>query len=200
MTHRVLVVPAIGALFGALAVFAATRPAQSGAAAPDSTPPAQQAGSTDPDKDTASDAMAANPDNTDKVTKSEDEWREELTDEEFRILRQKGTEAPWTGKYLKTDTKGVYRCAGCGHPLFSSDTKFECPTGWPSFYEPLEQGSVEEHEDRSHGMRRTEITCARCGGHLGHVFPDGPQPTGLRYCINSVSLDLDPEEDDADTP
>jgi peptide-methionine (R)-S-oxide reductase len=185
--------PIAGVLLAALVFFAATQSAPSGAVTP-----ADADAETPTTESTAGAPMAD--DTFDKVEKSEDEWREELTPEEFRVLREKGTEAPWTGEYIKTDTKGVYRCAGCGHPLFSSDTKFECPTGWPSFYEPLKSASVEEHEDLSHGMRRTEITCARCGGHLGHVFPDGPQPTGLRYCINSVSLDLDPEEDDADTP
>jgi peptide-methionine (R)-S-oxide reductase len=126
-----------------------------------------------------------------KIHKPEEEWRRSLTPEQYHILREKGTERPFTGPYAEITTPGVYKCAGCGLELFTSDTKFNAGCGWPSFYQPMEQGNVEEHEDRSHGMRRTEVTCARCGGHLGHVFPDGPGPTGLRYCINSASLQLD---------
>ena len=126
-----------------------------------------------------------------KVTKSEQQWREELTPEQYEVLRLKGTERPFTGIYDDEQSPGTYRCAGCGAELFSSDTKFESGSGWPSFYEPTADDAVETHEDNSHGMRRIEVTCASCGGHLGHVFPDGPAPTGLRYCINSASLDLD---------
>ncbi|HEX8857435.1 MAG TPA: peptide-methionine (R)-S-oxide reductase MsrB [Thermoleophilaceae bacterium] len=126
-----------------------------------------------------------------KVTKNEQQWREELTPEQYEVLRLKGTERPFTGIYNDEKSPGTYRCAGCGAELFSSDAKFESGSGWPSFYEPSADDAVEVHEDNSHGMRRIEVTCASCGGHLGHVFPDGPAPTGLRYCINSASLDLD---------
>lgn len=127
-------------------------------------------------------------------SRKEDEayWREKLTPEEYRILRQKGTERAFTGEYTDTETKGVYKCAGCGEALFESDAKFHSGCGWPSFFKPLAGARVTETRDTSHGMIRTEITCSKCGGHLGHVFEDGPAPTGLRYCINSVSLDLEP--------
>jgi peptide-methionine (R)-S-oxide reductase len=117
-----------------------------------------------------------------------------LTPEQHRILREKGTERAFTGKYWATKEPGVYRCAGCGEPLFSSDTKFDSGTGWPSFTQPLDPARVAEHTDVSHHMKRTEVVCAKCGGHLGHVFDDGPKPTGLRYCLNSASLDLDPKK------
>jgi peptide-methionine (R)-S-oxide reductase len=126
----------------------------------------------------------------DKIRKSDEEWRRSLTPEQYRILRQKGTERPFTGQYAETTCPGVYLCAACGQELFSSETKFNAGCGWPSFYDPLRKEHVEEIEDRSHGMVRTEVTCSRCGGHLGHVFPDGPEPTGRRYCINSASLHL----------
>ena len=130
-----------------------------------------------------------------KVQKSEEEWREQLTPEQYRVLREKGTEPAFTGALHATKERGTYRCAGCGAELFSSDTKFESGTGWPSFYEPMADDAVETEEDRSWLMRRTEVLCASCGGHLGHVFDDGPDPTGLRYCINSCALTLEPEED-----
>jgi peptide-methionine (R)-S-oxide reductase len=129
---------------------------------------------------------------SDRIEKTDAEWREQLTPEQYRILRQKGTERAFTGRYWDTETPGVYRCAGCGQELFASDVKFESGCGWPSFSRPLADDGVAEHADRSHGMIRTEVTCRRCGGHLGHVFPDGPPPTGLRYCINSAALELDP--------
>jgi peptide-methionine (R)-S-oxide reductase len=128
---------------------------------------------------------------TEKLEKTEQEWREELDAERFHILREKGTEPPFTGAYTHSKTDGIYRCGACGNELFSSDTKFDSGTGWPSFTEPAVADAVELHEDRSLGMVRTEVTCARCGGHLGHVFPDGPGPNGQRFCINSLSLDLD---------
>jgi len=122
------------------------------------------------------------------VQRSEAEWRDDLSAEAFQVLRQAGTERAFTGKYWDHKDEGLYTCAGCGLPLFSSKTKFKSGTGWPSFYQPYRDGHVEEREDRSYGMLRVEVLCARCGGHQGHVFTDGPQPTGLRYCINSVSL------------
>ncbi len=125
----------------------------------------------------------------DKIEKTEQQWREELTPEQYHILRQKGTEKPFTGKYWDVTESGMYVCAACGQELFQSDTKFDSGCGWPSFYE-AKPGSVVITDDFSHHMHRQEVTCSRCGGHLGHVFPDGPAPTGDRYCINSVSVDL----------
>jgi peptide-methionine (R)-S-oxide reductase len=128
-----------------------------------------------------------------KITKSEEEWKEELTPEQYHVLREKGTERPFTGDYYKTKKSGVYRCSACGNELFSSETKYESGTGWPSFWAPIDAEKVETETDSSFGMRRTEVVCSRCGSHLGHVFEDGPEPTGLRFCINSVSLELDEE-------
>ena len=123
-----------------------------------------------------------------KVVRSDTEWRQLLTQEQYQVLRQKGTERPFTGALTQNHETGDYHCAGCGERLFSSGAKFDSGCGWPSFVIPADSTAVEEHEDMSHGMRRVEVTCARCGGHLGHVFTDGPKPTGLRYCINSASL------------
>jgi len=127
----------------------------------------------------------------DKIKKTDAEWRKELTPEQYHVMRQKGTEPPFTGKYYDVKEQGTYVCAACGQPLFESKTKFESGSGWPSFTAPVAAGSVEEERDSSHGMIRTEAKCARCEAHLGHVFEDGPQPTGLRYCINSLALNLD---------
>jgi len=131
---------------------------------------------------------------SDKIEKSDAEWRQSLTPEQYHILREKGTERPFTGEYADTHDAGTYRCAGCGNPLFDAETKYESGSGWPSFYEPLAKDAVETETDRKLGMTRTEVLCSKCGGHLGHVFPDGPEPTGLRYCMNSCAMKLEKKE------
>jgi len=124
---------------------------------------------------------------------TDQEWQKILTPERYHVLRESGTEPPFTGIYVDTEDEGVYHCAACGNPLFSSDSKYHSGSGWPSFYEPIGPDAIETRTDSSHGMVRTEVRCARCGSHLGHVFEDGPQPTGLRYCTNSLALDLEEE-------
>lgn len=131
-----------------------------------------------------------------KIDKTDEQWRAELTPEQFFILREKGTERPFSGEYNDFKKEGVFKCSGCGQALFDSRAKYESGSGWPSFFEPAITSAIDEHRDTSHGMVRVEVTCANCGGHLGHVFPDGPRPTGQRYCINSISLKFEDKKID----
>ncbi|MCG8415875.1 MAG: peptide-methionine (R)-S-oxide reductase MsrB [Pseudomonadales bacterium] len=140
--------------------------------------------------------MSEETDSKDVSSKSEQDWRSELDAEQFHVLREKGTERAFTGKYWDLKDDGIYRCAACGEELFSSETKYDSGSGWPSFYQPASEKSVDELPDHSHGMIRTEVVCKNCGSHLGHVFPDGPPETGLRYCINSASLDFKKDGED----
>ena len=133
---------------------------------------------------------------TKNETKNEEEWKGKLTEEQYSVLRLKETERPFTGKYWNNKEKGIYYCAGCGTPLFDSKSKFKSSSGWPSFSSPITDPNINENQDNSYNMKRTEVLCSKCGGHLGHVFDDGPKPTGLRYCINSISLDLKPKNNE----
>ena len=188
----------LAALACLVAASACNNHSTSATRAPTATPATEAAAAKTPSTDLPADDINPPPDDVvevgSKLEKSDEEWRAQLTAKQFKILRQAGTEFAGTGAYNKFYEDGTYHCSACNAPLFSSDTKFDSKTGWPSFWAPIEEGRVGEHADNSLGITRTEIVCEHCGGHLGHVFTDGPQPTGLRYCVNSISLYFRPSD------
>ena len=183
MRYWLLLLLGVCAISAAAGYLGSLKPADTPALPEASDRPKKNAGNREDDVDSSG-----------QLPKTDAEWKSRLTPEQYRVLRRKGTERAFTGKYWNTKTTGEYLCAGCGAKLFESGTKFASGCGWPSFYQPADQKVITEKQDLSLGMRRTEVLCSRCGGHLGHVFNDGPDPTGLRYCINSASLKLKPED------